>query len=85
MTNKVLTPPAKTNKQIQEYVAAYEHGKKSIFVYKTDKGWAVKTPADKKFLKYFTSQSEASKEANKQAKKTDFFVYTFKVNGDLKK
>lgn len=85
MTNKVLAQPSKTNKQIQEYVSAYERGKKSIFVYKTDKGWAVKTPANKKLLKYFNTHLEAKKEAKKQAKELDYFIYFFKANGDLKK
>jgi hypothetical protein len=85
MTNKVLSLPSRSNKQIQEYASAYERGKKSIFVYKTDKGWAVKTHADKKHHKYYGTQLEATKEAKKQAKEYDYFVYYFKANGDLKK
>lgn len=85
MTSKVLALPSKSNKQIQEYVAAYDKGKDSIFVYKTGKRWKVKSPNNKMYTKYFSTQLEAAKEAKKQAKDTNYYVYLFKANGDLKK
>jgi hypothetical protein len=85
MTNKTLAKPSKHNKQIQEYVSAYKRAEKSIFVFKSQKGWTVNSPINAIATLHFKTQSEATKAANEQADKLNYMVYIFQANGDLKK
>jgi len=42
MTFKTLSPPAKSNKQVREYIEAVKNGLDSYFVVQNGRGWYVR-------------------------------------------
>lgn len=84
MTFKTLRPPAKSNKQVQEYINAVEKGRNSYFVVQNGKGWYVRKASVRTSPgKLFPTKSEAERVAKARAAKRNSKVLVFDRNGSL--
>ena len=84
MTFKTLRPPAKSNKQVQEYINAVEKGRNSYFVVQNGKGWYVrKASVRTRPGKLFSTKSEAERVAKARATRRNSKVLVFDRNGSL--
>jgi hypothetical protein len=78
MTFKQLKPPAKSNKQVQEYVQAVEKGLNSYFVIQKGTGWSVRKASTRpSSARLYTSKTEAIRNAEKNAAKRGSKVFIF--------
>ncbi len=85
MTFKTLKPPAKSNKQIQEYVNAVEKGRNSYFVVQNGKGWYVRKASVRTSPgTLFPTESEAISAARTRAAKRNSKVLVFDKHGSVR-
>lgn len=85
MTFKTLPPPAKSNKQVQEYVDAVERGRNSYFVIQNGKGWYVRKASVRISPgKLFPTKAEAERVAKARAARRNSKVLVFDSKGSLK-
>lgn len=81
MTFKTLTPPARSNKQVREYVQAVEKGLDSYFVIQNGKGWYVKKASLRSGNgKFFPTKEAALGQAKKlsSARSSEYLIFNNK-------
>lgn len=78
-----LRSPAKSNRQIQEYVSAVDRGMSGRFVVPTEKGWHVRKPASKSGGSYFSSKSQAIAYAKSELSQSKGSLFVFDKRGNL--
>jgi hypothetical protein len=84
MTFKTLAPPAKSNKQVREYVEAVEKGLDSYFVVQNGKGWYVRKASTKIGNgTLFATKIEAIQNAKAKAAKKNSEIIIFNNKGTL--
>lgn len=83
MTYKDLPAPPRSNKQVQEYVAAVEKGSRSQFVMRTRGGWSVRPGLSKGPGRLYESQEEAMVAASTKAAAQHGEVFVFDEDGEL--
>lgn len=84
MTYKTLPLPAKSNRQINEYVQAVEKGMDSYFVVQNGKGWYVRKASERNtYGKLFPAKAEAIDYARTMARKRDSEYLIFSKKGEL--
>jgi exonuclease V gamma subunit len=81
MTFKQLKPPAKSNKQVQEYIQAVEKGMNNYFVVHKDKGWYVQKASHNKSGQLFETKTEALSKAKELASEKKSQVFIFNSSG----
>jgi|ERR1039458_5497996 hypothetical protein len=85
MTFKTLPPPAKSNKQVQEYINAVEKGRNSYFVVQNGQGWYVrKASVRTRPGKLFPTKAEAERVAKARAARRNSKVLVFDNKGSLR-
>lgn len=84
MTYKTLPKPAKSNRQVQEYIDAVRQGSNGRFVVPNGRAWYVRK-ADNHRGQLFSTKSEAIARAKKEAKAHEAEVFIFDKNGRLTK
>jgi hypothetical protein len=82
MTQTTLPKPAKSNKQVQEYLSAVNKGMKSRLIFPSGKGWNVRKPSGPSDS-YFETKSEALEFARSELSKTDGQLFVFDEEGRL--
>ncbi|HVA11366.1 MAG TPA: DUF2188 domain-containing protein [Candidatus Dormibacteraeota bacterium] len=84
MTFKTLPSPAKSNKQVQEYVNAVEKGRNSYFVVQNGKGWYVRKASVRTSPgKLFPTKSAAISNAQARAVRRNSKVLVFDRDGSF--
>lgn len=84
MKFKKLPPPAKSNKQVQEYVDAIERGRRNYYVIQNGSGWYVrKASVRNRSGELFNSKSEAVRTAQARADRNKSRVLVFNNKGTL--
>jgi hypothetical protein len=84
MTFKTLPPPAKSNKQVQEYINAVEKGRNSYFVVQNGSGWYVRKASIRTSPgELFPTKSEAERVAKIRAARRNSKVLVFDRHGSL--
>ncbi len=84
MTFKTLAPPAKSNKQIREYIEAVNKGFDSYFVVQNGKGWYVRKASTKTSNgTLFATKTMAIKHAKQKATRKEAEVIVFNDKGTL--
>lgn len=82
MTFKTLPPPAKSNKQVREYLDAVERGFNCYFVIQNRKGWYVRKASIRtRPGKLFPTKSEAERVAKARAARRNSEVFVFDRKG----
>lgn len=82
MTHTTLSKPAKSNKQIQEYLSAVDKGMSGRFVVPNGKGWYVRKPHSQKGT-LFPTKREAIAHAKQELAKTEGKLFVFDSKGNL--
>ena len=80
-TRKLPTPP-RPNKQVKEYLGAYEEGLKARYVIPGGKGWCVSQPMKSKG-RWFATQKAAIIQAEQELSKTKGELFIFDKHGQL--
>ena len=84
MTFKTLSPPAKSNKQVREYVQAVEKGLDSYFVVQNGRGWYVRKASLRSGNgTLFPNKAEAVEHAKKLSEKRNSEYLVFDNKGSL--
>jgi hypothetical protein len=86
MTFTPLPPPAKSNRQVQEYIRAVERGRDSYFVTRSDqgKGWYVRKVSDRRTNgSLFSTKPEAMQVARQRAARKNSRVLVVDHKGSL--
>ncbi|MEO8785338.1 MAG: DUF2188 domain-containing protein [Candidatus Saccharimonadales bacterium] len=77
-----LAKPARTNKQIQEYLSAVDRGLTGRFVMQSGKGWYVRKP-DTLRGRLFATKAKAISKAHQELAKSKGELFIFDKNGQL--
>ncbi len=84
MTFKTLPQPAKSNKQVREYVQAVEKGMDSYFVVQNGGGWYVRKASAKSGRgTLFATKTDAIQDAKSKAARRNSEVIIFDNKGVL--
>ncbi len=82
MKYAILNKPAKSNKQIQEYLPAVDKGITGRFVMQNGKGWYL-CKLNSRTGKLFITKNEAVAKAKQELAKTDGELFIFDRAGQL--
>ena len=82
MKTRELSTPAKPNKQVKEYLGAYEKGLKARYVIPNGKGWYVAQPTKSKG-QLFATKKAAIAGAEQELTKTKGELFIFDKHGRL--